>query len=208
MKITKEQISRWGDKQTLELDNGLRAVIEIERDDDQGPPWKEQDGHGPVSDWRRKDCAGYYAKKPGERLLHEDDRGWAARFYDWQEAMNIARRDGWGLTDEAKTELALGKPVGTLTRGEICAAAVGRDFERLRGWCKGDWQWVFVSVSLQDADGEEIDRDALGGVESDGDYWREIASAMVNTLLDSFEVEQTERAAWEARDVMTEGARP
>jgi hypothetical protein len=33
-------------------------------DDLNDPPWERADGHGPVSDWTRRE------KRPGERVLH------------------------------------------------------------------------------------------------------------------------------------------
>jgi hypothetical protein len=62
----------------------------VVHDEDADAPWDNCDGHGPVSKWRRKD-----SKQPGERILHED--GGSCRFYDWQEAMKLAKKDGWGF---------------------------------------------------------------------------------------------------------------
>lgn len=56
--------------------------------DDQGAPWDNECGHGRVSDWERRN------KRPGEWVLIND--GSHKRFYDAQEAMAIAKRDGWG----------------------------------------------------------------------------------------------------------------
>lgn len=71
--------------------------VSIEQDDDMRAPWEEHDGHGPVSDWTSRD------KKPGEWLLSKDRH--SKRFYDAQEANEMAKRDGWGLTEEHKTDL-------------------------------------------------------------------------------------------------------
>lgn len=62
--------------------------VSIEIDDYSGAPWQEEDGHGPVTDWTRN------AKRPGEVVI-ASDRGFH-RYYDFQEACQIARRDGWG----------------------------------------------------------------------------------------------------------------
>lgn len=48
-------------------------------------PWKNEDGHGSVRHLRDRGD-----KRPGERPLGE---GW---FYDWQEAIETAKRDKWG----------------------------------------------------------------------------------------------------------------
>ena len=53
---------------THEYDIGTYHVrIDMVEDCDNGPPWKQEDGHGPVSDWRPKD-----SKAPGEWSLIED----------------------------------------------------------------------------------------------------------------------------------------
>lgn len=79
---------------TIEPRDGFTFTVEIVPDDD---------GHGPVSDWRRKGYSDRIAKAPGELLLTDNNpsglRGTTcARFYDYQEACKIARRDGWGVS--------------------------------------------------------------------------------------------------------------
>lgn len=148
-------------KHTRHID-GYKVTVSCYQDTDMGPPWKEHDGHGPVSEWR---CSG--SKSPGERELYNDGR--SSLFYDWREAVVIARRDGWGLRDEDKAALArkLGKPVESLTRGEIIDAAVLRDFERLRAWCNNEWFWVGYMTTIVAPDGEEIDGDSVWGWDSE-----------------------------------------
>ena len=80
--------------------DGFDAVATIHRDDVQDSPWEREDGHGPVSDWRRRNYAGRYDKRGGELLLSDDGGSLyngSARFYDFAEACRIARRDGWGF---------------------------------------------------------------------------------------------------------------
>lgn len=110
-------------------------------DDDMGAPWKEHDGHGPVSGFRPLET-----KRPGERPLGELHRDNTTRFYDWQAAIETAKRDSWGLGPDALAELTkrLGKAP---TARQIRAEAVQRDFDRLDGWARDDWQWIGVSVS-------------------------------------------------------------
>lgn len=72
----------------------FRAVVLP--DYDHGAPWDNEDGHGPVTDWERR------AKLPGELVLSGDGRGGlgtdsARRFYDFAEAVRIAKRDSWGF---------------------------------------------------------------------------------------------------------------
>jgi hypothetical protein len=77
------------DGDTFEHAGNLFRVT-FPRDDDHGAPWDEEDGHGPVTGWESR------GKRPGEMVLSEDSRGRAKRFYDFAEAVRIARRDGWG----------------------------------------------------------------------------------------------------------------
>jgi len=116
--------------------------------------------------------------------------------------MQQARSEGWGIgPDEmAKLTARLGRKP---TAGEIRAQAVEHDFEFLRGWCADEWEYVVLFVTLRDAQGAEIARDVLGGLESLGNYWKEEAASMANRLISSYETEETERAHWEARDVET-----
>lgn len=112
--------------------NGYVVTARIESDTDMGPPWKEHEGHGVVSDWRP-----YSSKRPGERVLNAD--GDACRFYDWSASIELAKRDGWDAP-----------PYNTGTKGEQAERAVQRDFESLKAWCEDKWSWcgVVLSVSL------------------------------------------------------------
>lgn len=76
-----------GDTSTVERD-GYVVTATVVRDDDMGAPWENEDGHGPVSRWTSR------PKRPGERVLNVD-RG-SYRYYDFAEAVKIAKRDGWG----------------------------------------------------------------------------------------------------------------
>lgn len=163
----------------------LRLKWEAERDEDQPPPWENEDGHGAVTKWERRD------KRAGEWVLAQD-RG-SKRFYDAEDAQRVALRDGWGLSEDAKAVLGvkLGKLVADLTRREIAAEAVRLDFEHLQNWCEDRWEYLWLQVELvqitRDTDGEEVGQiilgsDSIGGVESCGDYWREQLAEMANRL--------------------------
>lgn len=102
------------------------VTARIVHDEFMGPPWEEHDGHGPVSPWTRR------PKAPGERVLHED-RG-SYRYYDWQEAIKIAKRDGWGF--------------GEGTKGQQAVRAVQADFEAMRAWCRNKWHWCGIVLSI------------------------------------------------------------
>lgn len=145
----------------------LTVKARIEYDEDMGPPWKEHDGHGPVSEWTSR------SKRPGERVLCGD---FHVRFYDVQEAIKIARRDGWDA-----------EPFGTGTAGERAARAVEADYQRLRAWCYGDWRYVGVVLSVSKG-GIVLDNYAasLWGIESDsGEYLTEVANELLPEALEA-----------------------
>jgi hypothetical protein len=174
--ITKAQIRRYeSDDDAIELPNGWTARVMVESDSGMRPPWESEDRHGPVSEWtKRRDRA------PGERVLIED--GAYCRYYDFAEARKAAQRDGWGC------------PHG-MTRGDQHTArcAAEQDFQRLRAWCNDEWEYVCVSVELRDAEGEIVEgaSDSLCGVESDGDYWKEVAAEMINGLAEGLVMPST-----------------
>ena len=159
---------------------GLNFRYEALPDDCYGPPWKEECGHGPVSDWERR------KKLPHEWVLAED-RGFY-RFYDSKAALETALKEGWGPKDPA------------MTPRQNAAAAVRKDFENLRAWCNGDWSYVGVRVILLDVDEEDTEEDteedaALGGVHSDyvEDYLEELAEEIRDRVRDSDALTYTRR---------------
>ena len=118
-----------GDEITGEID-GFTITARIVYDEDMGPPWKEHDGHGPVSEWTDR------PKRPGERVLSCDRNLY--RYYDVAEATKIAKRDGWDAP-----------PYRQGTPGEQASRAVKRDYEYLRAWCNDDWYWCGIVLSVQ-----------------------------------------------------------
>lgn len=186
------------DGETVALSDSLQIRIRAEHDLDHGAPWEDCDGHGPVSEWTTRD------KRSGERVLSTDRR--SKRFYDFAGAIALAKRDRWGLRDADKAALAakLGRAP---TANEICAEAVERDFKHLQDWCEDRWQYLSVTVTLEslydDGNAKGIAGDAICGVESDGNYWREIALEMANGVIAAHVTEQAERAHWEARNLVT-----
>jgi hypothetical protein len=171
----------------------------IEHDDSGFAPWENDCGHGPVSDWERRD------KLPGEMILNED-RG-SKRFYDFAEACRMARKDKWGfLPGELQTRKVFGrwhawidgrylrrgkrekrfhsvdvdinKAIGavyanhraTMTAREYAAGAAMQDYDRLRKWCNDQWSYVGVMVAPIDRYGPDWRRaESLWGIESDSD---------------------------------------
>jgi hypothetical protein len=157
---------------------GRTFRFKSEWDGDIGPPWKEHDGHGPVSDHKHHPF-GYGSKPPkapGERILYWD-RGYY-RTYDVAEATRIAKRDGWGLGEKALAELT--KRLGRKpTRKQIVAEAVERDFDYLRGWCTDEWSWMSVGVE----EVESGETEWLGGIQSDDyDYHAEVANELADQI--------------------------
>jgi len=170
--------------------NGRNYTVEVNYDDAMGAPWLEHDGHGIVSEWTPSD------KQPGEWVLAEDRR--SKRFYDFAATMKLAKKEGWGLNDDAlaKLEQKLGRKA---TKGEITAESVRRDFEFLRGWCNDDWHWVYVMVT----DDETGESDSLGGIESGDEYLQEaIMDMIVNFECQHKEAEKQARIARRFNDAM------
>jgi hypothetical protein len=135
-------------------------------DDMQSPPWELHDGHGPVSEWTTR------AKRPGEIILSQDRS--SRRYYDFAEAVKIAKRDGWDAP-----------PYKQGTRGEQAVRAVRADFKYLRGWANDEWTYVGVVVELLDANGEGTGkRQSVWGIESEADdYLEETARELASELL-------------------------
>lgn len=157
----------------ISIESGEREFtfkIEFHDDNADGPPWTRSDGHGAVSDWERR------SKRPGELVLVED-RGFK-RFYEFQGACKIARREGWN-TEPFDIE---GE-----TKGQRAARAARADYEYLRQWCNDVWSYVGVVVTLLDDDGNETDVDAsLWGVETYKDYHHQVALELANELIGEF----------------------
>lgn len=158
--------------------NGNRFRVAFPHDDTMGAPWDEHDGHGPVSEWRcgsrRGHC--YASKAPGERPLHTDNG--FTRFYDFAEAVRIAKRDRWMSNADV---LALNDPNRPkLTRGQLAARAAEEDFQRLKDWCEGRWCWIGVVVTLLDDNDKTA---SLWGIESDAsEYLEEVAHELADEI--------------------------
>lgn len=144
----------------------LTFAVEYRPDQDAGAPWENSEGHGPVSDWVRRD------KLPGELVLNED-RGFR-RYYYFAEACRIARREGWD-TPPYKDD--------RLTARQRAARAARADYEFLRQWCDDEWQYVGVIVTLLDDEGAPSEvTDSLWGVETYNDYHRDQARELAENL--------------------------
>lgn len=158
---------------------GKTFHVDIMDDDFCEAPWDRYDGHGPVSDWTRRD------KKAGEWVLHVD--GGFKRYYGFAEAMKVAKKEGWDAP-----------PYGVGSKGEQALRAVTADFEWLRKWCNDDWKYVTLHVILFG----EVDEygyadieyeDYLGGVEYDyssNGYWLDAAKEIASEIM--YEVKRQE----------------
>ncbi len=180
-------------------------------DYDCGCPWENSDAHGPVRLLHSRED-----KRPGERIITSGESNSYAWAYDIQAAINLAKKDGWGLSDKARAEL-VARLKREPTKGELVAAAVASDFEFLNGWVNGEWHYMGVTVSPVDKHSNVDDSDqygyALWGVESKGDYWREVAAELANEIINADKKafvcrmrEARERKYWASRGVVTVGA--
>lgn len=154
---------------------GCKFRFRTEHDDSHGAPWEEEDGHGPVSEYKywREGQGVKPPKRAGERILFWD-RG-TYRTYDVQVAMTVAKADGWDA-----------EPYGG-TAGERAARAVAADFKRLSDWCNDLWSYVGVIVELLDDNGDTMGETAsLWGIESDcHEYLEEVAHELADEIIAS-----------------------
>lgn len=154
-----------GDTIACEVD-GFTITAQIVLDNHAEPPWEQEDGHGPVSDWTTR------TKKPGERILTGD--GQYCRYYDMQEATRLALRDGWGAP-----------PWGPYKPGIAATMAVEDDYQALRGWCNDEWYYCGVVLIVSRGEVELDDHAAsLWGVYANhpaGDcgYLTEVANELL-----------------------------
>jgi hypothetical protein len=169
--------------------NGRTYTVKTKYDTDAGPPWEEEDGHGIVTEWTRRD------KHPGERVLITDSHGYDRRYYDVAATMRIARRDGWGVGPDCIA--ALRQRLGRApTAGQLLAAAVDLDYDYLRGWCRDDWCYVGVIVTELES-GEEA---SLWRVDDcNDDYVWQVARELAGEIDDELE---RAAAATRRRDIM------
>lgn len=143
----------------------------IVNDDTSRAPWEDSAGCGVVSWWRPKT-----SKAPWERVLSKDRD--FCRFYDMRATREKAMKEGWGLPEsEAKG----------LTKKQIIAEAIERDFRRLRSWCDDEWWYVGLVVRAKFAPGEE---ESVWGIESDcDDFIKETSEDLAHDLLRRFKGE-------------------
>lgn len=152
------------------------AVIEY-LDSDHGAPWDNDDGHGPVTGWTRRE------KRPDELVLNE--RRGDKRYYNFKDACAIALRDGWGCDGLDGTE----------TKRQKAAIAARADFENLRAWCNDEWAYMGVEVVLLDSEGNRTEvTESIWGVDSRylENEAQTLADELAHGLHTRFEVVTTE----------------
>ena len=180
---------------------GYKMLISIHHDEDTGAPWEENDGHGIVSEWTTRD------KQPGELVLGSERR--SRRYYDFAATLKLARRDGWGLSDNDIAKLA--KQLGRKpTAKQILNESVIRDFEYLRGWCQDDWQWLGYTSEIETPDGETIDGDSCWGFEGTDDGTKYMIGeaeshcrSKINSMIEAASKEQSESHLCACADIAT-----
>lgn len=132
-----------------------------------GPPWKEYDGHGVITEYLSDTQAD---SDPDMELFRELDHA-GQWHYDWSASLAKAHTEQWSLAPE--------KAIG-LTPEQITEAAVEADYQFIRGWCVDEWYYIGVVVSL---DGTDIER-SLWGIESNADdYLKEVARELADDVL-------------------------
>lgn len=132
--------------------NGRTYTVRTEPDYDAGYPWENEDGHGPVIRETSPHWHREGNKRPGWRPLNRPDRNEYQFYYDWQAACKRA--------------------------GRGCQRAAQADFDHLRRFIAGDWNYIGVIVE----DAETGERESLWRVESDGGYPDEIAQELAEEL--------------------------
>ena len=167
------------DSTTIEHE-GHSITVSWHYDEGLREPWKENDGHGPVSEWTTRD------KQAGELVLCKDGR--SKRFYDFAEACRIAKRDGWDSQPFNK---------GQESKRQQAAKAARADFEYLRAWCNDEWHWSYYTVTIEGMDYDE----SCGGIESDSQA--EIEQEALADAKAWLEQELAESEAMAARDILT-----
>lgn len=183
----------WRDSETITVQGRDFAVL-LESDEDYSrEPWNEFDGNGIISEWTSR------GKHAGERVIARD--GSRHRFYDFAATIRKAKIEGWDTA-----------PDGIGTRGEKALRAVEADFDRWRRFLSGDWEYIGVIVAPIDYDenDEPIIDDSrvqsLWGIESDGNYWREVATELAEEIIAIDQTETDERRFAQSLGIATVGA--
>jgi hypothetical protein len=150
--------------------NGRAYRVNFEQYQYSNAPWEECDGHGPVRKSSKPHRDGYSDKAPGERPLNSAGRNEYQFYYNWVEAMRIAKREGWNAAPYDAPNKVL--------------RAVQANFDYLRGWVNSEWGYLIVTVT----DLETGQYECLGGVESLGECARECAREMAQNMAHEYAI--------------------
>ena len=138
-------------------------------DNDAGSPWdyEPEFSENVVSKWTRR------AKNPGELVLVKDRDSY--RYFDFKLAVQELRQMG-----------ETGKEAERIARFI---------FERWRDWCNDRWHYIIVYVAPKDEAGKPViaQMTAVGGVEDDGNYWKECANELAREIIAEQKHEAQER---------------
>lgn len=162
---------------SFEIDGVEFGWVE-EQDGDCRAPWDEHDGHGVIREvsLRYND---HPEKHPGEVAIHKNHG--TAWLYDVKATTALAKKDGWGLGDEAKAEL-VERLKREPTKKEITAEAVANDMEFCRKYLNDEICWWSVSCWAAD---KPDDIKYLGGIldESGAPYIEECAKDLAAQII-------------------------
>lgn len=185
---------------------GVTVRIDYFYDSDHGFPWDECDGHGPVRKSNHRHGVNWSTngdKKPGERPLNCPDHNDYQFYYDWQQAMKIAKRDGWNTAPYDAPNKAL--------------RAVQADFNFIHGFLNDQWHYAGIVCTVLDSDGDGTEEtDSCWGFETLNNYHETSGHEMAESLAESvYEAklnswraalhEARNRKYWASRDVVTVG---
>lgn len=173
--------SSYDGEQITQLSGGYSIKVEFSQDSDMGPPWKEYDGCGIVSDWEPNRREEEYWEN--WRMDPPNERGYY--YYEFKETLPKAIKEGWNAPP-----YYAGDKLARAWRG------MRADYEFLRRYMCQDWWYSTLIVTLY-KDDEEIDSESLGGMDSDSiDHFaetaRDYAASMIRKARDN---ERAEREA-------------
>lgn len=163
---------------------GFDFTMEIVDDNDHEPPWESGDGYGVVIDMVAYHQGSHITKRPWERVLDRHRGGY--RLYDMRASRAKAIKENWGVAES-----------DGLTRKQIIAAAVEKDFQFHRGWCNDEWRYVGVVVAhAADAGYNDSTTASLWGIESNApEYIEEVKLNLADELLPVSRIEREMRKA-------------
>ena len=150
----------------LEVD-GFTVYYMFENDRDYGPPWEDTD-----EDLVRKADKspgrwyGESDKKPHERPLNRADRNHYQFYYNWQRAMQKAKKEKWNTP-----------PYDAPNQAE---RAVQANFDYYKAYLANEWNYVTITVWLAEHPQYEH---AVGGFETYKDYHKESVQELAEELV-------------------------